>query len=82
MRRDGKQRRCWKELLRGYEVIDRPPVREKTTMICCGIGVTRSAAKPADFFLRQVLQDAAQSAAVLANSILTAKRALVKGQSP
>ena len=29
MRRDGKQRRCWKELLRGYEVIDRPPVRGK-----------------------------------------------------
>ena len=26
-------------------------------MICCGIGVTRSAAKPADFFFRQVLQD-------------------------
>ena len=36
-------------------------------MICCGIGVTRSAAKPADLFFRQVLQDAARSAAVLAS---------------
>ena len=35
-------------------------------MICCGVGVTRSAAKPADFFFRQV-QDAARSAAVLAS---------------
>ena len=36
-------------------------------MSCYCIGVTRSAAEPADFFLRQVLQDAAQSAAVLAS---------------
>lgn len=36
-------------------------------MTSCGIGVTRSAAKSADFFFRQALQDAAQSAAVLAS---------------
>ena len=32
-------------------------------MICCGIGVTRSAAKPADFFFRQV-EGCTQPAAV------------------
>ena len=32
-------------------------------MICCGIGVTRSAAKPADFFFRQV-EDCTQPTAV------------------
>lgn len=51
-------------------------------MICCGVGVTRSAAKPADFFLRQVLQDAAQSAAVLASIAFGRPNALVKGHSP
>ncbi len=51
-------------------------------MICCGVGVTHSAAKPADFFFRQVLQDAAQSAAVLASIAFGRPNALVKGQAP
>ena len=51
-------------------------------MICCGAGVTHSAAEPADFFFRQVLQDAARSAAVLASIAFGRPNALVKGQAP
>ena len=51
-------------------------------MICCGVDVTRSAAKSADFFFRQVLQDAARSAAVLASIAFGRPNAFVKGQAP